>query len=157
AVAFAPSVVHARGMNILALLNVSMASVLSVLVSVKVVQSMLLAANAAACALNHKHYVNPDCTYLGSKEAPYASFVHAYDSSVARTNSSLHASAADVAELLPLLAARRGADAARAFGPQVQDGFSASISLTPGAVEARFGGELADDAGRSGAVRFGLP
>lgn len=157
AVAFAPAVVHARGMNILALVNVSMASILSVLVSVKVVQSLLLAANAAACALNHKHYVNPDCPYLGSKEAPYARFVQRYDSAVARTNGALHATSADVAELLPLLASRRGADAIRAYSPQIQGGFTASISLTPGALERRFSGELADGAGRGEALRLGLP
>src|SRR5262245_14991709 len=50
ATAFAPSVLHARGMNLIAMSNLAMAAILAVLIAVKIVQILLFIATAVACA-----------------------------------------------------------------------------------------------------------
>src|SRR3954462_121603 len=78
ATTFAPSVIQARGMNVLALVNLVMSAILAVLVAVKIVQLLLLAANVIACALPF----NPVCPLLSSWESPYANFVKIADRTV---------------------------------------------------------------------------
>jgi hypothetical protein len=153
AVAFAPSVIHARGMNLIALLNLTMAAVLAVLVGVKITQALLLAATTIAC-VNPK---NPDCPYLKGHHKPYGNFVERVDRSVEKINKSLATTGNTVAEMMPKLAARRGAEASRAYAPMVEGAFSASISQVPGDSERSFGGSLADGGGGGGRKRLGLP
>src|SRR6516225_1184151 len=51
ATAYAAAVYHARGMNVIAMLNLIMAAVLAVLVALKVFQVLLVAANILSCLL----------------------------------------------------------------------------------------------------------
>lgn len=153
AIAFAPAVVHARGMNLIALLNLTMAAVLSVLVAVKIFQVLLAAATVAACLIPY----NPDCPYLAKKNKPYADFVRRYENKVKDINESLHDTADQVAKQVPILAARRGVDFVAPYKTLVEGGFSASISVIPGTSEKGFGGSLADGGGGSGRERKGLP
>lgn len=59
AVAFGSAVYHARGMNIIALINLVMAAVLMVLVAFKIGQLLLAIANIASCLAGA--YLNPIC------------------------------------------------------------------------------------------------
>jgi hypothetical protein len=154
AIAFAPAVVHARGMNLIALLNLTMAAVLSVLVAVKIFQVLLAAATVAAClAYNYQ-----DCAYLGKKNKPYADFVKKYEKKVTEINEALHDTADTVAKAAPILGARRGVESGKPYATLVEGGFSASISVIPGSSERGFGGSLADSSGGgSGRERLGLP
>lgn len=154
AVAFAPSVIHARGMNLIALLNLTMAAVLAVLVGVKITQVLLLTATPIACST----WFNPDCYYLKSHHAPYQQFVDKVDRKVEKINKSLASTGNTVAKMIPILAAGRGADAAKDYASMVEGGFSASISQVPGDSEVSYGGSLADGGGGGGGKkRLGLP
>jgi hypothetical protein len=148
AIAFAPAVVHARGMNLIALLNITMAAVLSVLVAVKIFQVVLSVATVTACLIPY----NPDCEYLASKEAPYEKFVNNMEKKVKDINNSLYDTANTVAKMTPILGARRGVDAGKAYAPMVEGAFSASISVVPGD-----SGNLADNSSGGGGQRLGLP
>lgn len=153
AVAFAPSVIHARGMNLIALLNLTMAAVLAVLVGVKITQALLIAANIVACLIRY----NPHCYYLASHQSPYKNFVDKVDRKVQNINRSLASTGNTVAQMVPMLAAKRAADVSRAYAPLVEGGFSASISQISGDSERSFGGDLADSGGGGGGKRLGLP
>ena len=150
AVAFAPSVIHARGMNIIALLNLTMAAVLAVFVGVKITQALHVVATVLACV----NPFNPDCTYLVKQKKPYDQFVDKVDKKVQKINKSLASTGNTVAKEMPVLAARRAADASKDYAPMVEGGFSASISQIP----AADGGNLADGGGGGGGgKRLGLP
>ncbi|CAN5924141.1 hypothetical protein BH11MYX4_BH11MYX4_23940 [soil metagenome] len=154
AVAFAPSVIHARGMNLIALLNITMAAILAVFVGVKITQALLLAATVIACLNPY----NPDCYYLASQHKPYKQFVDKVEKKVDRINKSLADTGNTVAKEMPSLAARRAAEVSRAYAPMVEGGFSASISQVPGDSESSFCGSLADGGGGGGGgKRLGLP
>lgn len=127
AVAFTPSVIHARGMNLIALINISMAAVLAVLVGAKVTQALLGLATAAACAAEDYS----DCAYLGDQQEPYQQFVDRVDRSVENINRSLAKTSDTIAKMMPELAARRAAAAGRAYAPMAEGAFSASISQIP--------------------------
>jgi hypothetical protein len=152
AVAFAPSVLHARGMNLIALVNLVMAATLAVLIAVKVVQILLFAANVIACVSQSWG----DCVYLANWQSPYAQFVDRVDNDVARLHRTLHSTSTNIARNMPLLAAEHGVRAAKGYGPFVQGGFAVSVSLVPGSVEGGVGGQMTDG-GRASSERDGLP
>ena len=152
AVAFAPSVLHARGMNLIALLNIVMAAVLAVFVAVKITQTLLAIATFFACL----DWFDSNCYYLAAQNAPYKNFVNKVEKKVDNINKSLSDTGNTVAKEMPILAAKRGADASDDYGPMATGGFSASISQIPGDSEG--GGGLADgSSGGGGGKRLGLP
>src|SRR3954467_7629110 len=142
ATTFAPSDIQARGMNVLALVNLVMSAILAVLVAVKIVQLLLLAANVIACALPF----NPVCPLLSSWESPYANFVKVADRTVSTVNKGLYKAETALAKTIPVVGQAKAASASRPYAPVVEGGFLASVSLAPGAA-----------GGGGGAQRWGLP
>jgi hypothetical protein len=140
--ALTSSVLHARGMNVVALANLAMTAILAVLVCVKAVQVLLVAANLAACAIPF----NPECPLLSSWESPVSSFVRATDGGVSQVERGLYAAESAMAKGMPVVAAARARGASRTYEPAVKETFAPSPSLVPGSVE-----------GGAGARRFGLP
>lgn len=140
--AFTSSVLHARGMNVIGLANLAMTAILAVLVCVKAVQILLMAANVAACAIPF----NPLCPLLSSWESPMSQFVRTTDTSVSTVERGLYAAESATAKVMPIVAAARAREAGRGQAPLVSETFSASLSMVPGALE-----------GGPGATRFGLP
>jgi len=144
ATSFAPSVIHARGMNVIALVNLVMSAILAVLVAVKVVQLLLLAANVIACALP----LNPVCPLLSSWQSPFSNFVKITDRTVSTVNKGLYKAESALAKSIPVVGQAKAASASRQFGPVVEGGFAASVSLVPGGGVGGGGG---------GGARWGLP
>lgn len=153
AIAFAPSVVHARGMNLIALVNLVMAATLAVLIAVKAVQILLFAANVIACLAEDYG----DCAFLSAEESPYAEFVQQIDSDVSRLHRTLYQTNKGIAMYTPLVAAQHAVMVSKDWGNMVQGGFEASISLIPGSVEGGIGGQLTDQGGQANSNRYGLP
>src|SRR6185369_1884914 len=111
--------------NLIALMNLTMATLLAVFVAVKIVQALLVAANIVACVICAASLGTDcgDCEYLSSHERSYRKFVKSVDRSVADVNSSLHDTANVIARDIPALAARRGVEAGRAYAPMVEGAF----------------------------------
>ncbi len=128
ATSFAPSVMNARGMNVLALVNLVMAAILAILVAVKIVQLLLLAATVIACALP----LNPYCPLLSSWQSPYGTFVRITDRTVSTVNKGLYKAESALAKSIPVLGQAKAEAAARSYGPVVEGGFVAGIPLVPG-------------------------
>lgn len=129
--AMTASVFQARGMNVLALVNLGMSALLTVNVAVKMVQHLLRAAVIIACFFPK----NPVCVLLKSWQPPVASFSVTTSQSVSRVNSALHATQTALARSMPLLAAAR----ARAQGAQAKDFVDESAVLMLSAVPAASG------------------
>lgn len=140
ATSFAPSVLNARGMNVLAMVNLVMSAILAVLVAVKIVQLLLLAATVIACAMP----LNPYCPLLSSWQSPYANFVKLTDRTVSTVNKSLYNAESALAKTIPVIGQAKAATAARGHGPMIEGGFVASAALVPGG-------------GGGGGGRWGLP
>jgi len=143
ATAFAPSVMHARGMNVIALVNLVMSAILAVLVAVKIVQLLLLAAQVIACAMP----LNPYCPVLTTWQDPFAKFVKLTDQSVSKVNRGLYAAETSIAKTMPLLGQVKAIAAAQSYAPVVENGFTANMSLVPGEIEhsSRWGLPVEDE------------
>ncbi len=167
AVAFGSAVYHARGMNLIALINLVMAAVLMVLVAFKIGQVLLIAANLIACAIPF----NPLCPTLTSAQTPYANLVSKVEKIVDTILKALYQTSNAVAIGMPWVAEGKAIMVAKEYAPTVDGGFMASISLLPGPVEQAVGGLVAKDKkatatgsgstdtkkSKSGAMRWGLP
>lgn len=151
-VAFAPSVMQARGMNVLALVNLVMSAILAVLVAVKIIQLLLLAANVIACAIPF----NPYCPLLSSWQSPVSKFVKITDKAVSNVNRGLYASETALAKVMPVVGQAKSVAASHQFGSFVDGGFTAGLSLVPGDLD-RGVGSLGGGAGGGGGTRWGLP
>ncbi len=139
ATGFAPSVIQARGMNVLALLNLVMSAILAVLVAVKIGQLLLLAANVIACAIPF----NPHCPLLSSWENPYGNFTKITDKTVSTVNKGLYSAETAIAKTVPVIGQAKAKLASREFAPVVEGGFTASASLVPSG--ERFGLPVEDE------------
>jgi hypothetical protein len=142
ATSFAPSVMHARGMNVLALVNLVMSAILAILVAVKIVQLLLLAATVIACALP----LNPYCPLLSSWQSPFSSFVKVTDRTVSTVNKGLYKSESAIAKMIPVIGQAKAGAASRKYAPIVEGGFVANVSLVPGgANDGRWGLPVEDE------------
>jgi hypothetical protein len=119
AAAYSGAVIHARGMNLIALVNVVMAGVLAVLVALELVQLLNLAALVLSCAASALCSVGvgcwavPICTFTNSLREPIATAVDRYEGTVVdRVLPVLAHTQRAVAAATPALAAARGATAA---------------------------------------------
>ncbi len=150
ATTFASTVIQARGMNVLSLVNLVMSAILAILVAVKIVQLLLMAANVIACAIPF----NPYCPLLSSWQSPYSSFVKLTDRTVSTVNRGLYVSETALAKVMPVIGQVKSIATSQAYAPVVEGGFTAGISLVPGNVGG--GGHLGG-AGGGGGQRWGLP
>ena len=143
AVAFGSAVYHARGMNILALINLVMAAVLMVLVAFKIGQLLLAAANIASCLIGA--FLNPICDLTTAAETPYANLVSRVETIVDKVLRVLYQASNAVAIGMPWVAEGKALMVANQYKPTVDGGFMLSISLVPGSIEQAMGGFVAKE------------
>jgi len=141
AVAFGSAVYHARGMNIIALINLVMAAVLMVLVAFKIGQVLLGIANIASCLIGA--FLNPICNMTTAAQAPYANFVMKVEKIVDKILRILNKTSTAVAIGMPWVAEGKAVLVSQQYKPTVDGGFMLSISLVPGPVERSLGGLVA--------------
>lgn len=170
AVAFGSAVYHARGMNILALINLVMAAVLMVLVAFKIGQLLLAAANIASCLIGA--FLNPVCDATTAAETPYENLVTKVEKLVDGILKVLKKTSDGVAYGMPWVAEGKAVVVSQEYKSTVTGGFMISISLIPGPVESAIGGLVSKEKptgkaattptgetkkSEDGAVRLGLP
>jgi len=143
AVSFGSAVYHARGMNIIALINLVMAAVLMVLVAFKIGQLLLAAANIASCLAGA--FLNPICDLTTAAETPYANLVDKVEKIVDKILRVLYQTSNAVAIGMPWVAEGKAILVANHYKPTVDGGFMLSISLIPGPIEQAAGGFVAKD------------
>lgn len=143
AVAFGSAVYHARGMNIIALINLVMAAVLMVLVAFKIGQILLAIANIASCLAGA--YLNPICDLTTAAKPPYDNLVSAVEKIVDKILRVLYQASNAVAIGMPWVAEGKALVVANQYKPTVDGGFMLSISLVPHSVEQGAGGMVAAD------------
>ncbi len=163
AIAFGSAVYHARGMNIIALINMVMAAVLMVLVAFKIAQLLLIAANIASCLIGA--ILNPICNLTTAALPPFNKLVQTVETVVDKVLRGLYLASNAVAVGMPWVAEGKAISVASGYKPTVDGGFMASISLLPGPVESAAGGFVSSSkTGKggetkkgSGPMRWGLP
>jgi len=143
AVAFGSAVYHARGMNILALINLVMAAVLMVLIAFKIGQILLAIANIASCLAGA--FFNPVCDLTTAAEEPYAQLVDRVEQLVDKILRALYQASNAVAIGMPWVAEGKAIHVAKQYKPTVDSGFMLSVSLVPSSVESAVGGLVAED------------
>jgi hypothetical protein len=158
AVAFGSAVYHARGMNIIALINLVMAAVLSVLVAFKMAQVLLIAANILSCAcaaasVGFNPVCDAACTLTGTAEQPFDKLVSAVEKIVNTVLKVLHGASTAVAYGMPWVAEGKAIFVSQDYKPTVHGGAMVSTSLVPGSVEGAMGGFKKG----AGSDRLGLP
>ncbi len=147
AIAFGSSVYHARGMNIIALINLVMAAVLAVLVAFKIGQLILLAATAIACS---NPFTAALCPPLLSTHVPYNNFLTKVEKVVDTVLKVLYQTSNAVAVGMPWVAEGKAIVVGQQYKPTVDGGFMVSISLIPGQVENAVGGLVAKNKNATG-------
>lgn len=141
AVAFGSAVYHARGMNIIALINLVMAAVLMVLVAFKIGQVLLGIANIASCLIGA--FLNPVCNLTTAAQTPYANLVMKVEKIVDTILRALNKTSTAVAIGMPWVAEGKAIIVGGQYKPTMDGGFMLSISLIPGPVEQSLGGLVA--------------
>lgn len=152
AVAFGSAVYHARGMNIIALINLVMAAVLMVLVAFKIGQILLIAANIASCLIGA--FLDPVCDITSAAEEPYAVWVNRVETIVDKILRVLYQTSNAVAMGMPWVAEGKAVFVAGDYRPTVHGGVMASVSLIPGPLEKAVGG-LIGGGGKTGGAEPG--
>jgi len=164
AIAFGSAVYHARGMNIIALINCVMAAVLMVLVAFKIAQLLLIAANIASCLLGA--WLDPVCDLTTAAEEPFETWVSNVEKLVDAILKILYQTSNAVAIGMPWVAEGKAIVVAGEYKPTVHGGLMASISLIPGPIESAMGGFVTRKSGAKGGTtssstgarpRWGLP
>jgi hypothetical protein len=134
AVAFASAVYHARGMNIIAVLNLIMAAALAVLIAFKVAEILaftIAAITAALCPFTG----GATCT-IATESAEIGENLHndiipAVQKVVDTILTACSESQRWVARITPWVGAARGAIVATQYNPTVKGGVALSISMIP--------------------------
>ena len=133
ATAFASAVYHARGMNIIAMLNLIMAAALAVLIAFKV--AFLLATTIAVIAAILCPWTAWTCPVAGEAtdiaENLETNIIPKVTNIVDTILKACSASQKVVAELTPWVGAGRAVVAASAYTPTVKGGVAVSISMIP--------------------------
>jgi hypothetical protein len=168
ATAYTGAVYHARGMNLIAMINLTMAAVLSVLVALKLVQLLLLAIWGLSClcvALSVGVGVPCDavCAGMGSAMMDFEMLVVNVGGVITCVLQALHLDANAVAMFTPwVAAAHSGLQATQEYGSTIDFGLAVSYSMVPGqltrdiAGSAINGSSALNNSGALGAARAGL-
>jgi|GEM_PF-2114932 len=136
ATAYAAAVYDARGMNVIAMINLIMAAVMAVLVVVKLIQVLNFALNAfscIACAIPFGEWACPICAASSEAEDPIANIVNDVQNVVNKVEPALHGASSVVAVGMPWIAEARSIIIARDYSPTVHGGLTISLSQLPGA------------------------
>jgi hypothetical protein len=145
AAAYAAAVTHARGMNLMALLNVVMAAILAVLVALKLVEILNLAALVLSCSISSLCSVGvgcwatPICAYATDLRPEISAAITRYERGpVFRLLPVLADLQHSIAVSSPPLAQRHAAAVGRShFFPRIQASGVVSTSLAPDPVASR--------------------
>lgn len=141
ATAYAAGVYQARGMNIIAMLNLIMASVLAVLVALKIAQVLLTIANVVSCALALIGIGIPFCTATTNAQPKLQQLIDKTTKIVHTVLKGLYIAESTVAVAMPFVAEVKSVMVAKGYAPTVDGGFMISISLIPGHV-TKFLGDI---------------
>lgn len=141
ATVYAAAVYQARGMNIIAMLNLIMAAVLAVLVALKIAQVLLIIANVVSCALAVIGIGIPVCTATTSAQPKLQKLIDATTKVVHTVLKGLYIAESGVAVAMPYVAEVKSVMVAKSYAPTVDGGFMVSISLIPGHV-TKFLGDI---------------
>ena len=146
AVAFAAAVYHARGMNIIAMINIIMAAILAILVAFKLVQLMNTIAMAVSCALAWTGLGAAICSFTSSL-APYINkAVQIAEKLVDATLPVLSKTQVGVAMAMPWIAQGKAAYiASNQYTEPAKGGGFISISLVPYVPKERLGLPVQED------------
>ena len=136
AVVFAAAVNHARGMNMIAMINLIMAAILGVLVAVKLLQLVNAIANAVSCAssglsLGTCAICDAVCGITSSLESPIQSTVDAVTQVVKTTLPALSQVEVAIALGMPWVGEGKGVVAAKSYDAPVKSGAIVTSSLLP--------------------------
>jgi hypothetical protein len=133
ATAYAAAVYQARGMNMIAMINMIMAAVLAVLVALKIAQILLIAANIASCII--AFFVPPAaavCTATTNAQQPLQNLISKTEMIVDKILRALYIVESGIAVGMPYVAEVKSVMVAKSYGATVHGGFMVSISLIPG-------------------------
>lgn len=133
AVAFASAVYHARGMNIIAVLNLIMAAALAVLIAFKIAEIVAFTIAAIAAAIcPFSGWACPIATAAGEiGEELHSSVIPAVQKAVDAILTASSESQRWIARITPWVGAARGVSVATQYGPSVKEGAALSISMVP--------------------------
>jgi hypothetical protein len=133
AVAFASAVYHARGMNIIAVLNLIMAAALAVLIAFKIAEIVAFTIAAIAAAIcPFSGWACPIATAAGEiGEDLHSSVIPAVQKAVDAILTASSESQRWIARITPWVGAARGVSVASQYGPSVKEGAALSISMVP--------------------------
>jgi hypothetical protein len=157
ATAFAAAVYHARGMNVISMINLIMASVLGALIAAKVLQVLVVGANVIACFLFQTDVGGTVCQATARLEPGLEESISHVSEVVTRVLKGLNTASRGVAKGMPRVAEARSTTVLPDYQPAMQLGFAASVSMvspTPGEMD------VSDRAGApalTGRERLGLP
>ncbi|MFO0677801.1 MAG: hypothetical protein U0169_14790 [Polyangiaceae bacterium] len=149
ATAFASAVYHARGMNIIAMLNLIMAAVLAILVALKIAQALLIITNIISCALAWTGIGAAVCAATSAAEAPLQQVIDKVETIVDKVLRGLNKASTGVAMGMPWIAEAKAVTVARSYGPTVEGGMMFSSSQVPsgamGSSDRRLGLPVSED------------
>lgn len=142
---YTSAVVHARGMNMIAMLNLIVAAVLAVLVAFKLLQLINWIANAVSCALWWTSVGSAVCSLTTSLEQPIASAVQAAEQLANTDMPVLSKTQVGIAEAMPWVAqAKSGLVVAQKYKDAATAGGMLSPSLVP-FIQGRLGLPVQED------------
>jgi hypothetical protein len=168
ATAYAAAVYHARGMNVIAMLNIIMAAVLAVLVALKICQIIVIIVNTISCALAWTGVGAAVCAATSAAEEPLQSAINTTEQIVDKVLRGLNLAADGIALGMPWVAEAKAVYVANSYSPTVHGGLMVSASLVPGvdipsSGSSSSGGSMAasfsgsGSSGSSSGTRLGLP
>lgn len=131
ATAFAAAVYHARGMNIIAMLNLIMAALLAVLVALKIIKLLVTAVQVVSCALAWTGVGAALCAASTSALEFLNPIVESTEKIVDAALKGLNKAATGVAMVTPIIAEGKAILVARDYAPTVHGGLMVSASLVP--------------------------
>lgn len=146
AVAFAAAVYHARGMNIIAMINIIMAAILAILVAFKLVQLMNTIAMAISCALSWTGLGAAICSFTSALATPINKAVQIAEKLVNTTLPILSKTQVGIAIAMPWVAQGKAAYVASTqYTEPVKGGGFISVSLVPFVPKERLGLPVEED------------
>jgi hypothetical protein len=129
AVAFAGAVYDARGMNVLATLNLIMAAVLMILVIARLIQVIVMMVNLIACLIGA--FFDPLCDITSAAEPIIEEVCSDIEDAVKVILPILHYTESAVAIVWPWIASGKSALASTEYGPKVAGGASFAYAQIP--------------------------
>lgn len=162
ATAYSAAVADARGMNIIAFINIIMAILLAILIAAKIFQLLFMVVNSVSCAMAFASIFCPECLlewsvpvcdWTSQKEPTVQKWVSKLADFVTKTDTALHTAWGVVAVADPYLAEIKSVVVASTWrvttpGSPLITGGTVAISMIPGALLPALPG--ADNFGQSG-------